>query len=115
MIKKRKVDKKRSNSHRYAPNQEKKLVKEFSGKAVAGSGCGYKEGDVELGDLLLIEAKCTRNKSYALDRRLVEKLQAYTLQRGQIPAIQLDFITGDSPDHELLIMPKWVLELLLGK
>ena len=65
----------------YSSRQEKGIAKAFNGKPVNNSGAGkFKKGDVEIGDLFLIEAKLrylpvnlllfSRNGWIRLERRL---------------------------------------------
>lgn len=113
LLPKRKKDSFLSPSHEYAPKQEVEIARRVGGNIVLGSGCGYEKGDVQLKGIARIEAKCTKNKSFSITRKLVEKIEGEALQSGEIPAFQIDFLTDGKAEHQIAVIPVWALELLL--
>lgn len=103
-----------SDSHRHAPKQEKALSKSIKGRMVVGSGSGTEKGDVRLEKIVRIEAKCTQHKSFSLKKELVDKMENIALQAGEVPVIQIDFLTDDIVDGQLAVIPLWALQLLIN-
>lgn len=102
-----------SQSHTRAPKQERELADRIGGKRVKGSGAGFEKGDVRLSRALKIECKCTKHKSYALHRDIVEKIIDEAMPAGEFPAMHIEYLNDQGQvDLECAVVPVWVLELM---
>lgn len=103
-------------AHNRAPKQEKSLAGRLGGNAVKGSGSGFEKGDVRVHKLSRIEAKCTEKKSFSVTREMVRKIEDAALGSGEVPGIVIEFLDPKGkPEHEVAVVPTWVLEMFLGK
>lgn len=102
-------------AHSRSPKQEKELAKRIGGKQVKGSGCGFAKGDVRLKNKVLVEAKCTEKKSFALTRKLVRKIEDEACGNGELPVIEIEFLNKGKPHDKIYVIPAWALESLLGE
>lgn len=103
-------------SHNYAPKQESSLADELGGEVVKGSGCGAEKGDIRITGVARIECKSTIKKSFSITRKMVEKIEDTAMMSGETPFVQLDFLgEKGGVDHSLVIMPRYVLESVLGE
>lgn len=103
-------------AHGRSSKQEVELAGRLGGKRVKGSGCGFDKGDVRIRGLALIEAKTTEKNSYAITRKVVQKIEDAATSGGEVPVIAIEFIDSKGkPEHRLAVMPMWALEMLLGK
>jgi len=102
-------------AHVRSSKQETELASRLGGKRVKGSGCGFDKGDVRIRGLALIEAKTTERKSYTLTREVARKIEDAATSGGEVPMIAIEFIDSKGkPEHRLVVMPMWALEMLLG-
>lgn len=95
-------------SHTRAPKQEKELADRLGGKRVKGSGSGFDKGDVRIKGVALIEAKCTKNKSFSVTREMVDKLENAACAQGELPILVVEFIGYG----KLCVCPEWALDTL---
>jgi hypothetical protein len=101
-------------SHRRSPKQERALAERSNGRLVPGSGSGYQKGDIQVKRLLRIEAKTTKADSFRVTRSMVEKITEAGILHDEFPAIVVEFVDEQGrPEHELLVMPGYVLDHLL--
>ena len=103
-----------SASHIHAPKQERRLASDLGGSLTLGSGSGCIKGDVRITGVARIEAKSTQHKSYSLKRELVDRMEHAAIQSGEVPIFQIDFLTGENIDKQLVVMPMWAMEILLS-
>ena len=103
---------KHSPSHVRSPQQEKELAKRLGGEVTRGSGSGNDKGDVKKKRLVRLEAKTTKNKSFPVTRKMVEKLEDYALAHDELPVIIIEFNTEGKPDMEVAVVPTYVLQML---
>lgn len=104
-----------SASHAHAPKQEAGLVSSINARLVKASGSGYEVGDVRVKGVIRIDCKSTINNSYSLKAETMEHLQMAAMQDGEVPALQLDFLTTDGEvEQRLAIIPLWALEQLIA-
>lgn len=101
-------------SHRRAPKQEKAWAKRGGGRLTPGSGNKEIKGDVQkYRGVVRLECKTTRNNSFSVTRKLVKQIEESALAHGEVPAIIVEFIGEDGkPQHELAVVPTYVLDLL---
>lgn len=104
-------------AHARSPKQENEIAKHLGGKRVKGSGSGFDKGDVRVKGIALIEAKCTEKNSFSVTRDMVEKLENAAASQGELPVLTVEFLGDDRGRgrKELVVMPKWALEMLRGK
>ena len=106
----------KTNSHIRAPKQEKQMAQRLGGETVKGSGCGFEKGDVRIKNVMRLEAKCTKNKSFSVTREMIEKIENAAMGAGEVPAMTIEFLdpnTGN-PTHDVAVVPTYVLEMLAG-
>lgn len=103
-----------SNAHTHAPKQERRLAKTLGGRVTAASGALDEKGDVRLKGIARIEAKCTSNKSFSVDRNMIQKIENASVGHGEVPIIQIEFLgeRGQVIDS-VALMPMKHLEMLL--
>ena len=99
-----------SESHGRSKQQEKELAARFKGRTTANSGAGYKKADVHA-DLVIIEAKTTKNKSFSITSKMIDKLESDTLGSDKIPVIAVELELGKK---KVYVIPDWAIELVLG-
>ena len=103
-------------SHNHAPKQEKRIAKDLSANVVKGSGCGDEKGDVRARGVVRIECKSTTNKSFSITRKILEKIEDAALLSGEVPIIEVEFLEPDGRvAHSVVVMPKYVLEMVVGE
>lgn len=106
----------KKKAHARSPKQEKNLAEKLGGRTVKGSGSGFAKGDVRLKGTVLIEAKCTEKKSFSVTRQMLDKLEDAATGAGEAPVMVIEFLEpGNMPPRELVLMPRYALDLLLGK
>ena len=103
--------KKGTASHRRSRKQEKSLAKRTGGKLVPGSGCSYQKGDIKKAfNVIRIEAKTTKHKSFSVTREMVRKIEDASLLNGEVPAIVVEFIDEQGrPQMEVAVVPTYAL------
>lgn len=92
----------------YSSRQEKGIAKAFNGKPVNNSGAGkFKKGDVEIGDLFLIEAKTkvSPSKSITIQQEWLDKIREEAFQMGKAYSA-LAFNFGGSSKNHYIISPE---------
>ena len=98
-------------SHRRAPKMEKALAQRSGGSVVRGSGAGNEKSDVkDAWEVLRIECKTTKHKSFSVTRDMVEKIESEAISTSHIPAIVVEFISENGvPQAEVAVVPTWAL------
>ena len=105
-----------SRSHEHSPKQEARIAKSVRGRPVAGSGAGWEKGDVRKEGFVRIEAKTTLKKSFAVSRKLIEKIEDEATGCAEMPAIALDFLNPDGTvDKAVYIVPAYALEEIIRR
>ena len=101
-------------AHHRAPVQEAEWAKRGNGKLTPGSGNKTIKGDVQkYRGVVRLECKTTRNNSFSVTRKTVRKIEESALAHGEVPAIIIEFIGEDGrPQHELAVVPTYVLDML---
>lgn len=100
-----------SNSHRRAPKQEKSLAKRIGGARTPASGAREVKGDVRVKNLLRLEAKTTKNKSFSVTLDMVQKIEQAAIHSGELPAIAIEFTDGFGRVlGEVAVVPIYVLD-----
>lgn len=104
-----------SRSHGHAPKQEGRVARKIGGRTVAGSGCGSEKGDVRIEGVVRVECKSTKNKSFPITRKLIEKISKEA-SGTEVPVIQVDMISPEdgSLTHSVYVMPVWAAESLIN-
>ena len=110
----RAADNHSTQAHRRAPRQERAWAKKGNGKLTPGSGNKTIKGDVQgYRGVVRLECKTTRNNSFSVTRKLVKQIEESALAHGEVPAIIIEFIGEDGrPQHELAVVPTYVLDML---
>lgn len=75
---------------------EQRIAYHTGGKRVAGSGCGWRKGDVWIGKDWMIECKTTRRPYFNLTVQTLDKLAQQSLQSGLSAALVMVFHEGYS-------------------
>lgn len=101
-------------SHRRAPKMEKELARRYGGRVTPGSGNGAIKGDVRVRDVLRIEAKTTKHKSFSVTLDMVEKIENAALGAGELPCIVIEFHDGTGKRiKEVAVTPTYVIDSLI--
>lgn len=81
-----------SPSHDRARKQEKETAKRLGGRVTKASGAtAYEKGDVRLKGVARIECKTTKNKSFSVTRKLIDKMEADCLGANETPILEVEF------------------------
>jgi hypothetical protein len=109
-----KKDGKTSVAYRHAPKQEKSLAKRFGGIKTPASGAKVKKGDVQVKDLVRIEAKTTSADSFRVTKEMLRKIQNAGLGSSELPVMVIEFLgpRGKS-EGELAVLSITDLEMLI--
>ena len=101
-------------SHIRAPKQEAELAKRLEGHKVPGSGAGSQKGDVKKAfGIFRVEAKTTKNKSFSVSRKMIEKIEEAALTTNELPVIIIEFIDEyGNPEKEIAVLPTYALECI---
>ena len=95
-------------SHSRAKQQEAEAAKRMM---VAGSGNQRVKGDCRLRKIVRLECKTTKQKSYALTRDLVQRIERSAVAGDETPAFEIEFCDEQgNKEMSLLVMPSWALE-----
>lgn len=104
-----------SNSHRRSKRQEASLAKTLGGKRTPASGSGAVKGDVRVKGVVRIEAKTTKNASFAVTRKMIDAIETAAVGAAEMPVIIVEFHDGFGKDlQSVAIVPMWALETLLA-
>jgi Holliday junction resolvase len=102
---------KASPSHIRARKQEKEVAKRLRGITTPASGAKEMKGDVRVRDIVRIECKTTKNKSFSVTLDMVRKIEDAAIPSGEIPVMLIEFNDGDgNPICEVAVVPSYVLE-----
>lgn len=102
-----------SPSHKRAPKQERETALRIGGRRTPASGALDVKGDVRVKNLVRIECKTTKNKSFSLTLEMVRKLEEAALSGNELPAFVIEFNDGFGRKlKELLVLPSYAIELL---
>lgn len=100
-------------AHARSPKQEAELAERLGGKIVKGSGCGFEKGDVRVRNKILLEAKCTSNKSFSITQEILDKIEDAACGNGELPVIEVEFLREGFPSRKICIAPHWVINELV--
>lgn len=104
-----------TKSHRRSPKQEKELATLLNGRRTAASGSRDEKGDVRIKNVVRIEAKTTKNKSFPLTLEMINKIESIATQSGEMPVMVIEFNDGSGRKlKEGVFMPMYALETLLA-
>lgn len=93
--------------------QEAETAKRLGGTVTRGSGAGaFEKADVRVKGLVRVEAKTTKRSSYSVTSELIEKIEAQSLQAGELPAALIE-VGNEGQRRSCYVMPVWAVELLL--
>ncbi|GIV22000.1 MAG: hypothetical protein KatS3mg023_3751 [Armatimonadota bacterium] len=81
---------------------EKRLAYLFGGKRVAGSGCGYRKGDIWIGKDWMVECKTTGKQQFRLTVNMLDKLAKQSLESGLSAALVVVF--HHSYEHQQMLV-----------
>lgn len=98
-----------TKSHARSKVQEKEIAKRIGGRVTPGSGSKYQKGDVRLKGFVRVEAKTTKNKSFSVTTKLIDKLEQEIFGSGEVPVFEIELCGGT---HTAVVMPKDALELI---
>lgn len=83
---------------------------------IPGSGSGHMKGDVRVRNLVRIEAKTTKNKSFSVTRKMIDKVTDAGICHGELPAMVIEFLDeAGQPETEVAVIPMWALEMLINR
>lgn len=99
-----------SPSHVRAATQEKTAAKRLGGDVTRGSGSGRVKADVRLKDLVRLECKTTKHKSFSVTSEIIEKVENAALGTNEIPVIEVELELGA---QKVYVVPAWAMDLLL--
>lgn len=100
-----------SASHRRSPVQEQETADRLGGRVTKASGSGlFEKGDVRVKGLARVECKTTKNSSFSVTDKIIDKIENQALAAGEIPVIEIDIRNGE---RGVYVLPKWALEGLI--
>jgi hypothetical protein len=71
------------------------------------------KGDVRIPNVMRIEAKTTKHKSFSVTMEMIEKIEDAALPATEIPAIVIEFHDGTGRKlKEVAVVPVYALELV---
>lgn len=101
-------------AQRHSIVQEKRVADSIGGQTIKGSGRGVIKGDSRKKGFVRVENKCTANKSFSVNKEMIEKIESAALLAGEIPVIQVDLLTKQgSIDCSFLLLPTHALASIL--
>jgi Holliday junction resolvase len=104
-----------TNSHKRAKKQERELAGKLNGRLTAASGAKDIKGDVRIKNVVRIEAKTTKNKSYSVTLETIEKIEAAAVQSGEMGILIVEFNDNFGRKiKDMAIMSTYALETLLA-
>lgn len=107
-------DKEHGNaSYRRSRKQEKELASRIGGRRTVASGSKDEKGDVRLKNIVRIEAKTTKNKSFSVTLDMIRQIEDAALSAGEMPVIAIEFNNGAGKKiKEVAVVPMYVLDML---
>lgn len=107
------ADRSNGPSHRRAKKQERELAKRYGGRCTSASGSKMEKGDVRIPNVLRIEAKTTKYKSFSVTMDMLDKIEHAALSATEIPAIVIEFNDGNGRKlREVAVVPVYALEMV---
>lgn len=98
-----------SPSHTRAKEQER----EIAARLVPRSGAGDVKGDVRVKNVLRIECKTTKNKSFSVTLDMLRKIEDAAVSAGEMPALIIEFNDGQGNKiGDVAVVPSYVLNEL---
>lgn len=86
---------------------EHRIAHLTGGRRVAGSGCGYRKGDVWIGKDWMIECKTTTKERYTLSIDVLDKLARQSLEADLSAALVIAFHAGyDQYEYVILMLDR---------
>lgn len=86
---------------------ERRIAYLTGGRRVAGSGCGYRKGDVWIGKDWMIECKTTSKDRYTLSVNVLDKLAKQSMEAGLSAALVIAFHAGyDRYEYAVLVLER---------
>jgi Holliday junction resolvase len=102
-----------SQSHVRSPKQEREIASRIGGQVTKASGAGaFEKGDVRLTGVVRIEAKTTKHGSFRVTSDMLNKIEGFAVQAGEVPAMLIEIEGGA---RSVYVVPVWVLEGLLSQ
>lgn len=93
--------------------RSKKQEREIAARLVPRSGAGEVKGDVRIKNVVRVECKTTKNKSFSVTLDMVKVLEDAAVSTGEMPAIIIEFNDGRGRRiSELAVVPTYVLNEL---
>lgn len=103
-------------AQRRAPQQEEEIAKRLGGRTTLASGALDQKGDVEVKNVVRLEAKTTQKKSFSVTREMVRKIEEAALGANALPVVEIEFLDDDGePVSSVCVVPKYVLEMICGE
>lgn len=103
-------------SHKRAKKQEREVAKRTLGKLTPASGALAVKGDVRVKNVVRIECKTTKHKSFSVSLDMLDRLEEAATLAGEMPVLVVEFNDGAGRKlGELVICPGYVLDSLLGE
>ena len=117
----------RSLSHFRARKQEKEIAAHMAKRIwgttsrpnpkrlmVPGSGAGATKGDVRAPNLVRIECKTTKNKSFSVTLEMIEKIETAAINSGEVPIIVVEFNDGRGRKiKDVAVMPTYMMDRIV--
>lgn len=99
-----------SPSHIRAAKQEREAAKRLGGSVTPRSGAGDTKGDVRVKNLIRIECKTTKHKSFTVTLDMVRKIEEAAMSGGELPVLLIEFNENGKRLAEVAIVPSYVLD-----
>ena len=99
-----------TKSHARAKRQEKEIAERIGGRLTPGSGSKYQKGDVRVRGFARIEAKTTKNKSFSVSTKLIDKLEEAVFGSDEIPFFEIELGLGS---HTAVVLPREALDEII--
>ncbi len=102
-----------SPAYHAAPDMEQETAHRIGGHTTAASGSGAEKADARKRGKLRVECKGTSRKSFAVTRKMLDKLNTAAELSGELPVLQIKFLSdGKHPGCAVLLVPDYMLEEL---
>lgn len=100
-------------SYRRARKQEKELATRLGGRVTVASGSKMEKGDVRVKNIVRLEAKTTRHRSFSVTLEMIEKIEDAALAAGEMPVLLIEFNDGRGKRiKEVAVVPSYVIDML---
>jgi hypothetical protein len=102
-----------TQSHKRSKKQEKEIAKRVGGEVTLASGAFSVKGDVRKKRVARIEAKTTKNKSFSVTMKMIDKIEEAALACNELPIIVVELGNGDKRTmRQVAVVPVYVLDSL---